>query len=394
MSDTHNRIDGNLSEEVYLASSLPARSGPYRSLSAKRPRDPSHRKSVSFNDVPIVHEVPLYDSVRNSSYDIYRPWVYADTAPPMSIISPFSSSSLHLSSTANYRVSSARPSHILTNRITDWTARGKALKSTDEIIDHSAAYNPPLIVVHTPDERTQLHSSLSRPLMSETGEEKKHPYRPATPHHPEHVRSLPFSYVPLSESTVTYTSMLSANLAFHEQYSTGNTRTARVRSATLPTTVVHPSTRQTDNSSATPSRPTTSSSRTVLKPATIDFQCAQPTTALLTSKSPSVPARLSSAAAHPRLLTSFNRPSSSAIKYNFTHPISETGSKSPHGISLSRSRSANILSNRRHATSPVAVFDGQSEATNLYLSTKRTPNMRHAYGSYYTQRVLLPTDTN
>ncbi|CAF5214298.1 unnamed protein product, partial [Rotaria magnacalcarata] len=41
-----------------VASSSTDRASLYRPLSSKRPRDPSQRKNVSFNDVPIVHEVP------------------------------------------------------------------------------------------------------------------------------------------------------------------------------------------------------------------------------------------------------------------------------------------------------------------------------------------------
>src|ERR1700735_629283 len=74
----------NVSEDL-LASSLPTRIGPYRCLSAKRPRDPSQRKSVSFNDVPTVHEVPLHDAMRNSNCDTYRSWTYTDATSPTTV---------------------------------------------------------------------------------------------------------------------------------------------------------------------------------------------------------------------------------------------------------------------------------------------------------------------
>ena len=89
MSNTPNDSPRNL-----LTSSLPERTGPFRSLSAKRLRDPSQRKSVSFNDVPIIHEVPSHDTSRNSNSDIYRSWTFTETTSPISVISPFSTSQI------------------------------------------------------------------------------------------------------------------------------------------------------------------------------------------------------------------------------------------------------------------------------------------------------------
>ncbi|CAF1175524.1 unnamed protein product [Adineta ricciae] len=405
MSNANNPIDVNLSDDL-LASSLPARSGLYRSLSAKRSRDPSHRKSVSFNDVPTVHEVPLYDSVRSSNYEPYRSWIYAEPAPPISINSPFSSSPLQITSATNHKSNTTltRSNSTLyssTSRLADWSMRTKTLKITEDSLDQNSSCNPPLIVVHTPEERSRMTTNTEfNPLLTpETVEERKRSYRPATPHHPhqsEHGRSLPFTYVPMSESSITYTSLLSsaANFSSNEQIPTGNTRSGRVRSATLPFTTSQHSTRHNENSVTVATRPTTSSSRTVLKPATIAFQCAQPSINHSITKPPTVPVRSTSSAAHARLFYSLNRPLSSAYRYNFAQPAPDSLSKSSPTNSLARSRSANLISTRRHANSPVSSLDRQSEGTNNYPSSKRTPNIRHTYGSDYTHRLLLPTDIN
>ncbi|CAF0902087.1 unnamed protein product [Adineta steineri] len=399
MSNIHNKIDTNISDDL-LASSLPARTSFYRSLSAKRPRDPSHRKSVSFNDVPTVHEVPLHDTVRNSGYDTYRSWAYTDATPAMSFVSPFSSLPLHSSNISHQKLHTNRLNHTLyssTNRLLDWPSQNKTFKITDETNEHNSTYNPPLIIVHTPEERINLSSSLIQPLVSENDEEIKHSNRSATIRNTEQYRSLPFTYVPLSESAFTYTSMLSTNQSTNDQYTNGNTtRIGRARSATLPIGVVQSSTRTNDNNLRITTSSNNITSRTVLKPATIAVQCTQPMSHISMSKSPTVPLRLNSAAAHARIASTLNRPLSSAIKYTLPHPITDTIIKS-HPPIFSRSRSANILHTRRHMTSPVVTHDGQSEGinnTNLYNTTKRNPNMRQTYGSYYTHRVLLPTDIN
>jgi hypothetical protein len=438
MSNLQDKPHTNIPEDL-LASSLPARSGPYRSLSAKRPRDPSHRKSVSFNDVPIVHEVPLHDTMRNSNSDSYRSWTYTDATPPIPVISPFSSSQIlspfNSSSAAAQRLHANRLSSTLysstsgttLNRLPDWVTRTKTSKTTEETTtEHNSSSNPPLIIVHTPDERTvknhsYLNHSQSLPISSDNSEEKKHPYRSAIIPDTEHYRSLPFTYGPLSESTTTYTSMLSTNHSFNDQSTTGHTRTQRARSATLPITITHSSTRNNDSISITPFRPTATnslsngssmSSRTVLKPTTIAFQCSQSTTnntssnstmsMTTTPKPPSVPSRYGSAAAHSRFNPPSHRTVSSTIKYAFANPLTDSIPKPPL-TTLSRSRSANVLSARRTASSPVIMIDGQSGGggstltntnTNLYSTAKRNPNVRQTYGSYYMHRVLLPANTN
>jgi hypothetical protein len=414
--------------EDLLTSSLANRTGPYRSLSAKRPRDPSHRKSVSFNDVPIVHEVPSHDAMRNSNCDTYRSWTYTDATPPTSvapsfyssqIFSPFNSTSaaaqkLHanrLSSTL-YSTSSTTTTTAATtpSRIPDWAIRAKPSKTTstaDETNttnDNSSTWTPPVIIVHTPDERPIKDSTVritnqstynnpyvahSQPpptpgsslsMNHENGEERKHPYRSTMLPETEHYRSLPFTYGTLSDSTATYTSMLSTNLiqsnhSSTEQPMSGYTRTARARSATLPGTVNHSPTRLNDTVSITPFRPTTAAlssnnsttpTRTVLRPTTIAFQCSQPTTIATmntingsptivttmtnnnynptnissitstnTTKPPTVPSRYGSSAAaaaavHPRFVLPPSRAfststlTSSAIKYAFAHPTMDS----------------------------------------------------------------------
>ncbi|CAF1262155.1 unnamed protein product [Rotaria sp. Silwood1] len=502
MTNSQSESNANTSEEL-LSNTLPARIGPYRSLSAKRPRDPSHRKSVSFNDVPIVHEVPLHDTMRNSNCDTYRSWAYTDATTPTSVIPSFYSSQVILpfnsTSAAAQKIHANRLSSTLystppttstTNRIPDWAIRGKTSKSTsnsEEINttneNHSTG-NPPVIIVHIPDERTIKDTSVktntqstlnnlynthsqtsSTPIPSsshnlENGEEKKYPYRSAMVPDTDHYRSIPFNYGPLSDSTATYTSMLSTNLiqsnhSSTEQPITGHSRTARARSATLPGTANHSPTRANDTISITPFRATTanllsngsnSSTRAVLRPTTIAFQCSQPanttmntingsstvnttsttnntnqssTTITNTTKPPIVPSRFgtsaaAAAAAHSRFVIPTNRTLStsslnpSTIKYTFAHPTmdstltntltTQATMPKPPPTSYSRSRSAHVLSTRRSTASPVVMLDGQSNGgtttnptTNLYATAKRNPNVRQTYGSYYMHRVLLPT---
>ena len=283
----------------------------------------------------------------------------------------------------------------------------------------------------------------------------------------EHYRSLPFTYGGLSDSTATYTSMLSTNLiqsnhSSNEQATTTHTRTARARSATLPTSSAYSSSRSNDTVSITPFRTATgaltpngfnTSTRTVLRPTTIAFQCSQPTTATTntitinnsssaavtvghntnttnsssmiatnSSKPPPVPPRFGSAAAAAAAHSRFTLPphrafstaslTSSALKYAFAHsPMDSTLNSTmpshstmpkPPPTAYPRSRSANVLSTRRAAAaSPVVMLDGHSNggttahsSANLYATTKRNPNVRQSYGSYYMHRVLLPTTTN
>jgi hypothetical protein len=501
----------NGSEDL-LNSSLPARIGPYRSLSAKRPRDPSHRKCVSFNDVPIVHEVPSHDAMRNSNCDTYRSWTYTDATPPTSVIpsfyssqifSPFNSSTAAAQKLHANRLSStlySTPSTMMTtttvipNRIPDWAARPKPAKMTSSAEELNTSsdnnWHSPLIIVQAPDDKTNkdtlmrsnnhsaynslysIHSQQSPTtpassliINAENGDEKKYPYRPALIPETEHHRSLPFNYGQLSDSTATYTSMLSTNLiqsnhSSNEQQNTGYTRAARARSATLPVTAAHSQARTNDTVSITPFRATTAallsngsntSSRTILRPTTIAFQCSQPTTTVNTitssptvtttmatnntnttnlsstntanaAKPPPVPPRIGSAAAaaaaHSRFVLPPHRAfstaslTSSALKYAFAHPTMDsalnttmpqhtTAMPKPPPTAYPRSRSANVLSTRRAAASPVVMLDGQSNGgttansnTNLYATAKRNPNVRQTYGSYYMHRVLLPTTIN
>jgi hypothetical protein len=392
MSNTHDDTYENLPND------LPACTSPSRPLSAKRLRDRTHRKSVSFNDVPIVHEVPSHDIMRNSNSDIYRSWTFTETTSPISVVSPFSSTQIlppfNSSNAAAQKFHANRLSSVLyssptntttVNRQSDWPIRTKTMRITDEISES----NPPLIVIHRPDEDIIKNSSLV-----ENGEERKHFYRTALTPDAEHYRSLPFSYLPLSESTTTYTSMLSTNvIQSNEQIPNGSTRTLRARSANLPITITNPSTRNNDNISITTFRPTigtSSSTRTVLKPATIAFHGSTSTPTIpsansSTSKPPIIPPRSHSYATHSRLMSSTNRPLSSANK----HPTSS--------MTLSRARSANISSTRRQINSPVVMLDSQSGGTNsnnLYTTTKRNPNVRPTSNSYYMHHVLLPANIN
>ena len=527
----------NGSEELH-GNSLQPRPGPYRSLSAKRPRDPSHRKSVSFNDVPIVHEVPSHDAMRNSNCDTYRSWTYTDATPPTSVIpsfyssqifSPFNSSNATAQKIHANRLSSAlysSPSSTTTaattatttttttatitpNRIPDWAVRTKTGRTTSNAEDgntaNETAWSSPLIIVQMPEEKSNketiirpnsqstystssfaIHSqpapaaappppppppppASSLASNAENGDEKKYPYRSALIPDTDHYRSLPpYTYGPLSDSTATYTSMLSTNLiqsnhSSNEQTNTGYTRTARARSATLPNTA-HSLHRTSEAISITPFRTgaatltpngSNASTRTVLRPTTIAFQCAQPATTALPSgntinnssaatmgpnntysahqssatntnatKPPTVPSRFGSSGAsnttvHSRFVTPSHRGfstaslTSSALKYAFAHPSMEStlnhtiGSHPtvprPPPTAYPRSRSANVLHARRAAASPVVMLDGQSNGgtttasnsnTNLYTTAKRNPNVRQTYGSYYMHRVLLPTTIN
>jgi hypothetical protein len=474
----------NISED-FLANSLPARIGPYRSLSAKRPRDPSHRKSVSFNDVPIVHEVPLHDAMRNSNCDTYRSWTYTDATPSTPIIpsfyssqifSPFNSTNAAAQKVHASRLSStlySTPSTTTTittpTRIPDWAVRAKTAKATsiaEELNtsnENNSTWTPPVIIIETPDEKpikdtpiktnnqsmynspyainTQQPPPSSLTFNHDNGEEKKFSYRSALIPDTEHYRSLPFTYGPLSDSTATYTSMLSTNLiqsnhsSNEQQTTTGNTRTARARSATLPATVTPSPPRNNDTVSITPFRATTAafssngsnaSARTVLRPTTIAFQCSQPATTTTTmntiNSSPTVvttmasnnsnsmnlsstttnaaklsnlPPRFGSsaaaaAAAHSRFVLPPNRTfstaslTSSAIKYAFAHPAMDstlTNTMTPHSTipkppptAYPRSRSANVLSTRRAAASPAVMIDGQSNGGTTTTSAANSNN--------------------
>ena len=499
--------------EDLLTSSLPARTGPYRSISAKRPRDPSHRKSVSFNDVPIVHEVPLHDFMRSTNSMTYRSWMNADasasttttttsassvlaTCFPSQILTPLKvNNPVVVPKPYANRLSSSLYSTLTTNatsnRMPDWAARARAMKatsSTDETSPRSEQSTIPLtptIVVETPDDKahretvakasptpTYSHSYLSTSPSSpmtlsptsnadKLDETKKHPYRSAVVPDGEYHRSLPFTFEPMSDSSATYTSMLSTNLinpnhSSNDQASTLHARSVRIRSATLPLTLNNASNRVTETISITPFRAnatallsngTANTSRTILRPSTIAFQCTQPTAASASStsstntsttttnannsntvsttamttattylaKSSIAPARFASSAAaaavaHSRFIPTANRPvptsplMSSTIKYTFAQPTLEsspTASKSPLAA-YSRSRSASAITGRRRASLSASSNAGQSPSVkpslttggSLYGTAKRSPNVRQTYGSYYMHRVLLPTSIN
>ena len=426
MSNIHDESHTKISDELHANNALPSHINPNRSLSAKRSRDPSHRKNVSFNDVPIVHEVPLHDAVRNSNCDTYRSWVYTDATPPVCATSPFSSSQIlspfNSTNTTTQKLHANRLSSAfysptnstMLNRLPDWVRRTRTGKPTDENNEHNLTSNSPLIIVHAPDERSTINSSNNHSIITDNGEEKKSTHRSSIVSDNERHRSLPFSSIPLSESTSTYTAILSTNLnssnpSSHDQNSTGHTRTARIRSATLPVADKYSSVRNTDNVYIVPIRSTPTnlsngstlllSSRTVLKPTTIAFQYSKSTpiiantsstiTNTSTSKSSPVQSRLNPS----RSNSSSNRPLSSTSKHpHTTHSTTmDSASKFP------RTRSANILTARRHAVSPVVIFEGQSGGTNntnIYATAKRNPNIRQTYGSYYMHRVLLPTNIN
>jgi hypothetical protein len=370
MSNRHVESHINSPDDL-LENSLPTHIGPYRSLSAKRLRDPSNRKSVSFNDVPIVHEVPSHDTMRNSNSDIYRSWTCADATLPYSpsqILLPFNSTSAAAQKIHAQRLSSALYSSTNTlNRLTDWPIRTKTVKSFEETTEHNTNSSPPLIIVHAPSEQINKNPFITQSISSDNNEEKKNVHRsPIIPDN-EHYRSLPFTYVPLSESTTTYTSMLTTHLSQpNNQIHNGHTRTIRIRSATLPTNATNSSIRNNDNNnnnnntiSITPLHTTTTNnslSRTVLKPATIGFHSSTNVSPLIASNSraPAIPLRSSSFNAHSRLVSSSNRPLSSPNKHT----------------TLSRSRSAHISSSKRNTNSPIVILDGQS------IGSKRNSNMR------------------
>ena len=428
--------------EERLTSSLPAPTGAYRSLSVKAPRDRSYRKSVSFNDVPIVHEVPLHDAMRYSQPDTYRSWTYATTtALPIPVtsslytsqlISPLNATSVTGQKIHANRLSSALYSSthgFIGKRVPDWATKTKPSKPTQEILETYPIWNS------TADEPTIKVNQQSSPPLPETNDEKKHAYRSAIVPDVEHYRTLPFTYAPVSDSSITYANVLS-NPSLSEQLIIS--AQARARSATLPMTTTHPPVSCNDpgpvgvyRSAIPPSFANTSlsTSRAILKPATIAFQCSQansssPTTTTndtstssstangtLTSNTqisrPSMAAtRYGSSASltntHARLLSSANRLlSSTTMKYPYTHSTGDDGigmypptsfKASPSSTTFSRSRSANFSSTRRHATSPVPVIDRQSAGTTSFATNKRSANLRPNYGSYYFHRLLQPAN--
>ncbi|CAF0796749.1 unnamed protein product [Adineta steineri] len=292
--------------------SLPARTGPYRPISAKRPRDPSQRKSVSFNDVPTIYEVPSHDVMRGSNGDAYRSWTYTDATLPTSATSSLSlySPQTIIPPTPNNvsaqklqanRLSSAlySTSSTLTtaNRLTDWASRTRTTKSiptTEETTitnENNASSNASVIVVQTPDEKINKdttvknnnQSTYSNPYLTypqststssatptatsassssiapENAEEKRYSFR--TPFIPEteYYRSLQFTNGILTNSTPNYSSILSSNNGqsnynSNDSLTFANSRGSRIRSAITPGTMTQSSLRTSDTISITPFR--------------------------------------------------------------------------------------------------------------------------------------------
>ncbi|CAF0977171.1 unnamed protein product [Adineta ricciae] len=510
--ETRMNTTNDLPNSAVLTRTAP----PYRSISAKRPRDPSHRKSVSFNDVPIVHEVPSHDAMRGANCDPYRSWLYTDPTSPIATIpslystqaiSPFNSTSITAQKLHANRLSSAlyatSSTTITPNRMPDWAVRTKIQKpaSTTEEANSTNENNPPTNTSipdsqitsedklnkepvikdsHQPIVSFQSASVLlpsSTTVTSEMNEDRKYASRPTSliPE-TEHVRGLSFMNGSLTNSSMTYASILSTNLSqtnnsTNESMTYPNSRLSRIRSAITPSTIGQSSIRTNEPISISPLRATavaatatttvpfsvnvpTPATRAILRPSTVAFQCTPPST-LVTSntnstnnvsaapsttatniinttnppssssttathlmKPPSIAPRFhasaaTTAAAHSRFVLPQNRPltsatlSAAAMKYTLAHPTiesSSTMSRAPP-TAYPRSRSANVLSMRRTQASSINMVDGQShgnatassstDPTNhLYATTRRSPNVRQNYGSYYINRVLLPTTTN
>ena len=173
-------------------------------------------------------------------------------------------------------------------------------------------------------------------------------------------------------------------LSNHLIQSNESSRTPRIRSATLPITMTNQSSMRTnENISITSYRPATSSTRTILKPATIAFHGSSGASNL---KSPAIPPRSHSFSVHSRIVSSSNRPLSSTTRQPIPSPTTTT---------LSRSRSANVSSTKRQLTSPMVLLDGQTERRNsnqFHPNTKRNSNVRPNYGSYSMHHILLPAN--
>ncbi|UJR37719.1 hypothetical protein I4U23_030414 [Adineta vaga] len=325
-----------------LSNSSGAARVPYRSISAKRPRDPSNRKSVSFNDVPIIYEVPSHDAMRSSNCDAYRSWLYTDPTSPTAAIpslystqtlSPLNSTSITAQKLHANRLSSAlyaTSSTLITpNRMPDWALRVKTQKTTssteetnstnennqlsntnvpvlqttlDENLNkenavknnNQSTYNHTAMIHSSQSTSTTLTSSSSA-VTSETNEEKKYSYR-TTPLIPEteHIRGFSLTNGSLTNSSPTYTSNLSSNLSqstnsTNEALTYPNSRILRARSAITPSTTIQSSIRTNDPISISPFRATaaafststpTPAARAILRPSTVAFQCTQPGTTM------------------------------------------------------------------------------------------------------------------
>ena len=144
-----------------------------RPISSKRSatRDPANRKSVSFNDTPIVHEVPSHDNTRTTAMETCRSWIFTDVTQKLSSM-----------------------------RLHD-------------------------------DERTKVAPSLSPlSICSSLGSDERKSFEVETfRRHP------PFQFLgPVSESTATYTNILSTSLMSPGSEPAVASRSSRVRSANLP----------------------------------------------------------------------------------------------------------------------------------------------------------------
>ncbi|CAF0975801.1 unnamed protein product [Adineta ricciae] len=333
-SETRMNTTNDLPNNAVLTRTAP----PYRSISAKRPRDPSHRKSVSFNDVPIVHEVPSHDVMRGANCDAYRSWLYTDPTSPIATIpslystqaiSPFNSTSITAQKLHANRLSSAlyatSSTTITPNRMPDWAVRTKTQKptSTTEETNSTNENNSPTSasvsgLQITSEEKLNkepvikdsyqpIVSSQSASVLapssttstSEMNEDKKYSFRstsliPET----EHVRALSFMNGSLANSSMTYASILSTNISqtnnsTNESMTYPNSRLSRARSAITPSTAGQSSIRTNDPISISPLRATavaatatttvpfsvnapTPATRAILRPSTVAFQCTPP----------------------------------------------------------------------------------------------------------------------
>ena len=357
-----NFNSSNNREDALASSSLPSRTSLYRPQSAKQSRDPSQRKSVSFNDVPIVHEVPLHDTTRTPLNEVYRSWTATDSTNLTNTCMNITAQKLHPT-----RLGSASSNNSQTSRVSDLTNKVKIGKLSDEITAEERGLKTTSAPIYIP-------TAVS--LSNDHHEDKRYSYRPAIIPDNEHYRNLPFNYGPVSESATIYTNLLSSLDSSIPVAKT--TRTNRARSATLPNS------RLSSNETFSLTSPRSNSlSRTILKPTTIGFQTSSSNTNLNpTSK----PTRISSA----------NRINANNMKYPLSSlnsealgPMSTTGLVKSSTNSHTRSRSANVTNARRHALSP-----DRSIQQNFMTTSKRNPNVRHNYGSYYMHRVLLPANIN
>lgn len=195
-----------------------------RPISSKRSttRDPSNRKSVSFNDTPIVHEVPSNDTTRNSATETCRSWIFTDVTQKLNSLR------LHDVSTPQ---------------------RSKELTTDDETLKIVPSISPLSVSSSlTSDDRKSLEIDSSR---------SSHPN---------------FHYLgPVSESTATYTNILSTSLISPVNEPLIHSRPSRIRSANFPSNLQ--TFRPMESISITPLR----SSRMTLRPSVKTSRYVSPT---------------------------------------------------------------------------------------------------------------------